>query len=149
MKRILRSFISIWRRRLLELDLLTLKQEDYFCFFGAWHRPENSEGLAWFLTEVLPETPGLTYVIIGPNLPESIKTQIRGSKQVTYLGFVDNPYEYLGRSRALIAPLFKGAGVKVKVVEALCCGTPVSRNQRCARRDPKRYREYNQVRSRC
>ena len=31
----------------------------------------------------------------------------------------------MGRSRALIAPLFKGAGVKVKVVEALCCGTPV------------------------
>ena len=31
----------------------------------------------------------------------------------------------IANSRALIAPVFSGAGVKVKVLEALACGTPV------------------------
>ncbi len=41
------------------------------------------------------------------------------------LGFVENPYPVLAGARALIAPLFQGAGVKFKVLEALACGTTV------------------------
>lgn len=42
-----------------------------------------------------------------------------------YLGFMDNPYVQIAKCQALIAPLFNGAGVKVKVIEALALGTPV------------------------
>ena len=42
-----------------------------------------------------------------------------------YLGFVEDPYDIIANARALIAPLFKGAGVKVKAIEALASGTPV------------------------
>ena len=41
------------------------------------------------------------------------------------LGFVDDPYKILSQSKALISPLFTGAGIKVKVIEALACGIPV------------------------
>ena len=41
------------------------------------------------------------------------------------LGFVDNPYKIMSESLGLIAPLFHGAGIKVKVIESLACGTPV------------------------
>lgn len=111
--------------QLMQLDLPSLKQESYFCFFGAWHRPENSEGLEWFLREVAPHTGDASYIILGPNLPAAIQERVNKMPKIKYLGFVDNPYELLGRSRALIAPLFKGAGIKVKVVESLSCGTPV------------------------
>jgi glycosyltransferase involved in cell wall biosynthesis len=111
--------------QIMQLDLTTVRQENYFCFLGAWHRPENSEGLKWFVDNVLPHTGTASYIILGPNLPRSISAAIKGNSRVRYLGFVDNPYTYIARSKALIAPLFKGAGIKVKVVESLCCGTPV------------------------
>ena len=38
------------------------------------------------------------------------------------LGFVENPYGYIAEAQGLIAPLFHGAGIKVKVVEALALG---------------------------
>ena len=41
------------------------------------------------------------------------------------MGFVENPYGYIAEAQGLIAPLFHGAGIKVKVVEALALGTPV------------------------
>jgi glycosyltransferase involved in cell wall biosynthesis len=112
-------------KRIVDMDLQSLQQEDYFCFFGAWNRPENSEGLRWFIQEVLPNVNGAKYKIVGANLPEDIRVLIDGHPRISYVGFVDDPYVVIARSRALIAPLFRGAGIKVKVIESLCCGTPV------------------------
>jgi glycosyltransferase involved in cell wall biosynthesis len=97
----------------------------YFCFFAAWNRPENYEGLAWFIKEVIPHVPKRKFLIIGANMPESLEKQIKVSSNMEYLGFVEDPYGIIANARALIAPLFRGAGVKVKVIEALACGTPV------------------------
>lgn len=41
------------------------------------------------------------------------------------MGFVDDSLDVLYKSSALIAPLFAGAGVKVKVIDAFTTGTPV------------------------
>ena len=41
------------------------------------------------------------------------------------MGFVDDPYLLLSHAKALVSPLFNGAGIKVKVIESLACGTPV------------------------
>jgi glycosyltransferase involved in cell wall biosynthesis len=101
-------------------------EQNTFCFFGAWNRPENSDGLIWFLNNVLPKVPKETkFLIIGPNLPDRIEHSLDSYKNVSYLGFVKNPYETIKTCSALIAPLFQGAGVKVKVIESLACGTPV------------------------
>lgn len=97
-----------------------------FCFFGAWNRHENSGGLAWFLKNVLPTLSGDSkFVIIGPHLPEELARAVAQQKNISYVGFVKNPYEIIQRCVALIAPIFQGAGVKVKVIESLACGTPV------------------------
>jgi glycosyltransferase involved in cell wall biosynthesis len=97
----------------------------YFCFFAAWNRPENHEGLAWFIKEVIPHVPKRKFLIIGANMPEALEKQVKASANMEYLGFVEDPYGIIANARALIAPLFRGAGVKVKVIEALACGTPV------------------------
>jgi glycosyltransferase involved in cell wall biosynthesis len=97
-----------------------------YCFFGAWNRPENSGGLDWFMKEVFPTLDKeLQFLIVGPNLPGYLKKAIEKNKGIKYLGFVENPYSIISRCNALIAPVFKGAGVKVKVIESLACGTPV------------------------
>ena len=100
--------------------------EDYFCFYGAWNRPENYEALFWFLDEIYPTLrTDIKFCIIGGNLSDEHLNKIKCFNNIKYLGFVDNPVEELARCRALIAPLKKGAGVKVKVIDALTTGCPV------------------------
>lgn len=63
--------------------------------------------------------------VVGGGLSNDLQEKIKREANIDYVGFVDNPYEYLSKSKALIAPLKKGAGVKVKVVEAIACGCPI------------------------
>jgi glycosyltransferase involved in cell wall biosynthesis len=97
-----------------------------FCFYGAWNRPENREGLIWFINEVLPYVDNeIKFEIIGPGIDASLLNRIKVNDQIQYLGFLDNPYLKIAESQALIAPIFNGAGVKVKVIESLATGTPI------------------------
>jgi glycosyltransferase involved in cell wall biosynthesis len=97
-----------------------------FCFFGAWNRPENMKGLNWFVDNVLPHLKHeLKFEIIGPGLDEGFISKIKDNKKIKYLGFLEDPYIKIAESQALIAPIFQGAGVKVKVIESLASGTPV------------------------
>lgn len=107
-------------------DAIPDKVDDYFCFFGSWSRPENIESLIWFINKVLPKIPlELKFKIIGPSLPSSVLVLLECFPNIHYLGFVENPYPIIARSKALIAPIFNGAGVKVKCLESLLCGIPV------------------------
>ena len=110
----------------LNHDVLSAKPtevEDYFVFFGGWSREENYEALDWFINNVNPGIPQCKYKVIGGGLPEKIKCHLPAN--FDYLGFVDNPYPIIANAKAEIAPLKKGAGVKVKCIDALGCGTPV------------------------
>lgn len=98
---------------------------DYFVFFGGWSREENYEALEWFVDKVNPLIPHVKYKIIGGGLPDSLKKKIGTLPNFEYLGFVDNPYPIIAKAKAEIAPLRKGAGVKVKCIDALGCGTPI------------------------
>lgn len=95
---------------------------DYFVMYGAWNRPENREGLEWFIENVIKNGCNIPIKIIGHGLSSQIIDSI---DNIECLGFVDNPYDIIARSQGLLAPIFKGAGVKVKVVETLSTGTPV------------------------
>lgn len=104
------------------------KIENKFCFYGAWNRAENSAGLEWFLKNVypkLPDTADFQFVVIGGGMTERLKSKISAYTNFKILGFVENPVVEIAKCQALVAPLFKGAGVKVKVIDALSSGTPV------------------------
>jgi glycosyltransferase involved in cell wall biosynthesis len=97
-----------------------------FSFLANWERRENLQGLLWFLERVYPRLPKkFIFMVIGRMTDVKMMRFGAGLPNVRFLGFVDNPYEILSSGSCLIAPLFSGAGVKVKVVEALACGVPV------------------------
>lgn len=103
---------------------------DYFVFFGKWDRNDNLDGMKWFFSNVYGKmAPDTKIYVIGVALPNDYQREIEKFQNVKYLGFVDNPYEMIANAKAMIAPLFSGAGVKVKVVESLACGTPVIGNE--------------------
>lgn len=101
------------------------KQNDRFVLFGNWRRADNYEGALWLLNGLSDhiERP-ITVDVIGKHFPEE---KIKKSEKliVNILGFVDNPYPLIAKSKAMLCPLFSGAGIKVKVIESLACGTPV------------------------
>lgn len=98
---------------------------DEFVLFGNWARADNSEGAIWLLNG-LPQylSDPITVNIIGKHFPIE-KLLVSEKIKVNVLGFVDNPYPMISKSKAMFSPLFTGAGIKVKVIESLACGTPV------------------------
>jgi glycosyltransferase involved in cell wall biosynthesis len=99
-----------------------------FIFFGLWSRKENLDGLLWFIKEVLPLINrgfNIKFMVIGGGLSEKIRRKYLAPYNIEYLGFVDRPLDIIYASQAVIAPLFTGAGVKVKVIDSFTTGTPV------------------------
>ena len=124
---------SLYTNFYLDSNIVNAKSqkiENRYVFFGKWKRPDNFDGLKWFFDNVYPNRPkNENYSIIGIGLPDDFKAYISSLPNVDYLGFVDNPYDIIANSKAVISPIFSGAGVKVKVVESLACGTPVIGNE--------------------
>ena len=106
------------------------KIEKRIVFMGKWKRADNFDGIKWFFDNVYPLLDKTYRIsIIGKWLPMPFVEGLKSYQNVEYLGFVDNPYQLIANSLAVISPLFSGAGVKVKVVESLACGTPVVGNE--------------------
>lgn len=109
--------------KITDINLHDIYLDDYFVMYGAWNRLENQESINWVISHYPSYNPHI--IIIGGSLPESIKQKIDRYPNLKYLGFIDNPYNFIAKSKGLIAPLFHGAGVKVKAIESLALGTPV------------------------
>ena len=98
-------------------------------WLGSFDWSPNLEGLRWFLDRVWPGLsqeagPHLEFHIVGSNPPPDVSAVAqRGSVHVH--GYVDDISDLKRRSDVLIAPLFSGSGVRVKVVEGLATGLPV------------------------
>ena len=100
--------------------------ENYYVFMGKWSRADNLEGVKWFFNTVTKNiSKKIIIKIIGKNFPVEILGNINSNISIEILGFVQNPYPIIANAKAMLAPLFTGAGIKVKVIEALACGTPV------------------------
>lgn len=98
-------------------------------FFGAMSRPENYLSAIWFIDNVMPllEGENFRFVILGSKPPEELKH--RESEKVVITGFVESIVPYFEKSICMVAPLVLGAGIKVKIIEALSSGIPVLTNE--------------------
>ncbi|HHG74670.1 MAG TPA: glycosyltransferase [Persephonella sp.] len=114
---------------IMSLKLNRIKIDNMIVLYGAWNRPENMQTLKFFFRHVYPKIVknniNLKVCVVGGGISKSIYSQYISDENVQIIGFVENPYLYLARAKCLFAPLFGGAGVKVKVIESLACGTPV------------------------
>ncbi len=87
----------------------------------------NVDGLRWFIDEVLtrvrPKVPGVRLSVMGTNTPQWLADyEYLGVRNE---GFVDRVQPYLSRASIYIAPLFVGAGIRIKILEAMAMEMPV------------------------
>ncbi|MDD2957065.1 MAG: glycosyltransferase [Lachnospiraceae bacterium] len=97
-------------------------------FWGAMYRPENYKSAIWFIKQVLPllKDKELRFIIIGGQPNNSLYKY--ESEHVIITGYVEKPEEWFGSCKCMVAPLVGGAGIKIKILEALSAGIPVLTN---------------------
>lgn len=96
-------------------------------FYGAMSRRDNYESAIWFIQNVLNKLdPCIRFVVVG-NKPDP-KLKEYASDRVLITGYVEDVRPYFERSMCFVAPLVTGAGIKIKVLEALSSGIPVLTN---------------------
>lgn len=87
----------------------------------------NVDGLIWFIEKVLPiikqHKPNAFLTLLGKDMPNSLKKYSKND--VNPIGFVDTVQPYLNKAGVYINPLFVGAGVRIKILEAMAMGLPV------------------------
>lgn len=99
---------------------------DDYVMFGNWTRKDNYEGAVWLLNQLDKiVTSKIVVNIIGKGFPVEKLSCPFVNIHINTLGFVDNPYPLIAKSKAMLCPLLSGAGIKVKVMESLASGTPV------------------------
>jgi len=103
---------------------------DEIVFVGGFAHPPNEDAAAWFVEQVLPlvhqQAPTAHLSIIGSNPTETVRA-LAEHPRVTVRANVsaDALRAAYDRARVATVPLRCGAGVKLKVVEALQAGLPL------------------------
>ena len=111
------------------------REPDTILFVGNFRHPPNIEGLNFLLEQVLPAVrkrrANARLVVAGAEAPATLRASLeRGGAE--YLGAVDEIRAVLGRYAVLAAPILRGSGVRVKLLEAFACGIPVVSTSRGA-----------------
>lgn len=92
-------------------------------FLGALAYQPNYDAVNYILHHILPalEAKGQAYQILiaGQGLPDDIKQQIQQTKNIHYLGFVDDLKQFINANDVMLNPVLTGGGIKTKAVEAL------------------------------
>ena len=94
---------------------------------GAMDWFPNMEGIDWFLENVWPKIrqkfPGITLHLAGRAMKkELMQAKIPGVK---IYGEVPDALSFMNANDIMIAPLFLGSGMRIKIIEAMALGKPV------------------------
>jgi hypothetical protein len=108
-------------RRLPQRQTLALRPGVRVGLLGAWARRENRDGATKFLKALSPEVRnGLQFRIAGLG-----SEALPDGASITKLGFVEDLSTFFDSIDVFVAPLDRGAGVKIKVLRALEYGVPL------------------------
>lgn len=102
------------------------EERDTLLFVGNLSYAPNIEGIVWFIREVLPlilKVRAVRLRIVGRGHSVALAGLADGAVEV--LGAVENLTAIYEASTLAIAPLFSGAGTRIKVIEAAAFGVPL------------------------
>jgi glycosyltransferase involved in cell wall biosynthesis len=108
-------------------DFQCFLQKPALSFIGALDWMPNQEGVVWFLENVWPALlktcPELEFHIAGKNTPAWLSAN--PPKQVFFHGETPSATDFLNRFPVMLAPLFSGSGIRIKILEGMALGRVV------------------------
>jgi len=114
----------------IPLECSTPKKKDIFnlVFVGSMYYEPNRDAILWFARDIFPSVRerlrNIRFVIVGSYSSEIIRGLDNG-KDVIVRGFVPDLSSVWLDTDVFIAPIRRGSGVNVKVIEAMAYGIPV------------------------
>lgn len=109
------------------IDNQVVSDKDGFSFIGALDWMPNQHGVMWFLEKVwknfVPKYPHAKFHIAGKNTPAWLRAKA-GAMAIVH-GEVPDAKEFIGKYPVMVAPLFSGSGIKIKVLEGMALGRTV------------------------
>ena len=103
--------------------------EEYCLFVGSNFFP-NNEGINWFISNVLPHVHCQLWV--AGSCCESVKKIPKNlDRKIRLLGVVDDLDPLYRNAKCVIAPIFKGSGMKTKTIEAMSYGKTIIGTNEC------------------
>jgi glycosyltransferase involved in cell wall biosynthesis len=101
-------------------------QPNKIFFLGAYNWKPNHDAALFLVQTILPELskkhPDIELHLAGTYMPEIFNSF--ASKHVVIHGKVTSSSDFLLQHGILVAPIFSGSGVRIKIVEALSLGIP-------------------------
>jgi len=95
-------------------------------FCGSLDYGPNIDGLNWFYNEVWPlivkEVGAIKMTVIGRNPTEGNFKEFRADDRMNFIGRVDDVTPFYKANNICIAPLHKGSGTRLKILEAMSYG---------------------------
>jgi len=114
---------SIWPVSIKPNRALTIEDSKTIVFLGTLSYGSNLKALEWFLDHVWPKiNNSVNFIIAGNNPTQELLSKIKNENGIKIYANFNDLYEIVPKSSLLIAPVFWGAGMKVKVAEALSYG---------------------------
>ncbi len=96
-------------------------------FVGNFAYPPNVDAAMVLIRDVRPsvrrQIPDIRVRVIGPDPPEELRALARDDVELT--GWVPDVGGALSGAACLVAPLWRGAGMKNKILDAMAAGVPV------------------------
>ncbi|RMG61560.1 MAG: glycosyltransferase [Bacteroidetes bacterium] len=96
-------------------------------YIGALDWEPNREGIDWFLKEVWPKVharhPEVPFYLAGRNMP--LRMQGLTRHNIKPLGEVPDAAAFLKSKAVMVAPIFSGSGIRIKVVEGMAYGKAI------------------------
>jgi len=90
-------------------------------FIGALDFRPNQDAVTWIVNELWPRVvklaPEARISIAGSSPPKWLRDRVHAN--------IDNARAFMQRMSVIIAPLFAGGGMRIKVLEAMALGKPV------------------------
>ena len=93
-------------------------------FIGSLDFRPNQEAVRWIIDQLWPRVPNARLFIAGSRAPGWLRDLARGHN-IEFLGEVADAQAFLQRMSVVIAPLFAGGGMRIKVLEAMALAKPI------------------------
>ncbi|HCM59079.1 MAG TPA: hypothetical protein DIS74_01595 [Bacteroidales bacterium] len=97
-------------------------------FIGSMNWHPNVEGVKWFINSVWPcileKMPSAKLQIAGRGLGQG-KNPLPPGKNIVIAGETDDARAFMASCHVIIAPLFAGSGLRIKIIDAMSAGRPV------------------------
>ena len=94
-------------------------------FHGALGWYPNLEAANVIVDTIASRVPQAKFVICGRHPPGSLLRKVSKSGNTEYAGYVQNLVEYIHESDVCIAPILRGGGTKLKLLEYAAAGKPI------------------------